>query len=192
MRVIVGAAAWFSVYTIYTSVAVLAGMMRRVRRPKTGDPDNLTLMVTGRFESKNWCKAHLLPLAAAENLKRIIAVVDGPVAALPDKVEVHRVANWVQTVFGRNLGKLFKMLSLARTARPDIVMGYHIFPGALTALLVARSCGAGAVYQVTSGPMVGGAAPTEIYGGGAHAENPLLRRLAKPSPILERLSLIHI
>jgi phenylacetate-CoA ligase len=61
-------------------------------------------------------------------------------------------------------------------------MGYHIFPGALSALLVARLTGAKAMYQMTAGPV-------EVIGGGYRTENPLLSRLHRPSRLLEALAL---
>jgi glycosyltransferase involved in cell wall biosynthesis len=66
--------------------------------------------------------------------------------------------------------------------RPDVYMGYHLFPGAVTALLAARVFGRPCCYQMTGGPI-------EIVGGGYQSENRLTRLLASPSPRLERLAL---
>jgi glycosyltransferase involved in cell wall biosynthesis len=60
-------------------------------------------------------------------------------------------------------------------------MGYHILPGACTALIAARLLGRPACYQMTGGPI-------EIMGGGIHNESWLMRCLARPSAFLERLA----
>ncbi len=61
-------------------------------------------------------------------------------------------------------------------------MGYHLFPGAITALRAARLFGRAACYQMTGGPI-------EIIGGGFHAENPLMSSLVRPSRMIERAAL---
>jgi glycosyltransferase involved in cell wall biosynthesis len=58
-------------------------------------------------------------------------------------------------------------------------MGYHIFPAAVSALVIARLFNRPACYQDTSGPL-------ELEGGGWHAENPLLAALQRPSRLIER------
>jgi glycosyltransferase involved in cell wall biosynthesis len=59
-------------------------------------------------------------------------------------------------------------------------MGYHIFPCAVMALVLARLFNQPACYQDTSGPL-------ELEGGGWHAENPVLTALQRPSALVERL-----
>jgi glycosyltransferase involved in cell wall biosynthesis len=61
-------------------------------------------------------------------------------------------------------------------------MGYHLFPGALSVLLLARMQGRPAVYQMTGGPV-------EVLGGGYSNENFLMRGLGRPSRVLEKLAL---
>lgn len=71
-------------------------------------------------------------------------------------------------------------MGLALEHRPVLVMGYHLFPNALTALLTARMLGARSVYQATGGPI-------ELIGGGWQSENVLVKRLAWPALLLERM-----
>ena len=64
--------------------------------------------------------------------------------------------------------------------RPDLYMGYAIFPAATTALILGRLFRRPACFQVTSGPL-------ELEGGGYRAENKVLSALGAPSPWIEKL-----
>ncbi|MEK6677771.1 MAG: glycosyltransferase [Planctomycetota bacterium] len=64
---------------------------------------------------------------------------------------------------------------------PDIIIGYHLMPNALVALILARLVGAKAAYQMTGGPM-------QLIGGGFGSENILLRKLVFGSQCIERLA----
>jgi len=63
--------------------------------------------------------------------------------------------------------------------RPDLFMGYHLFPCALIALILGRLFGRPTCYQMCAGPV-------EILGGGWLAENQLLSALDAPSEPVER------
>jgi glycosyltransferase involved in cell wall biosynthesis len=65
--------------------------------------------------------------------------------------------------------------------QPDLYMGYHIFPAALSALAVARILNRPACYQVTSGQ-------TELEEGGWQAENRLLGALGGPSATIGKMA----
>lgn len=138
------------------------------------------VLVTGTFHNPNWYRSHLRPLAAC-GLDALVVVTDQP----PPVVEGVRVVcppRGLRRLLGRNLAKLVTLVREARRLRPDVVMGYHLFPGALTALIAARLCGAAAIYQMTAGPI-------EILDGGLHAENRVMSALGRPSPRIERLAL---
>ncbi|MGH8543077.1 MAG: glycosyltransferase family 4 protein [Gammaproteobacteria bacterium] len=76
-----------------------------------------------------------------------------------------------------------RALLLLRTAgrqRPDLLMGYQIMPNSLLCLGIGAIFGLQSAYQMTGGPI-------QLIGGGVGSENVLLRRLRRPSRILERL-----
>ena len=162
---------------VYTLALVVAGLRRRSLRDKKAQT-SLTLLITGRFDSRNWCKAHLVPLLTCRCVRRVIAVVDGPLLTHP-KMEVQRTPRWLRLLCGRAIGRSIWAARIAVRDRPDVVMGYHFFPAALTALFLAKAIGARAIYQMTGGPV-------EVLGAGLATESSLiprgntLTRLLKP------------
>src|SRR5262249_9675212 len=90
--------------------------------------------------------------------------------------------NWLAKIVGRALAKFAWLAVCAMRYKPDIFIGYHIFPGALTALIVARLFDRPTCYQMTGGP-------AEVLGGGVSADNPLMSRLRRPSPLLDFLAM---
>ncbi|MDX2199848.1 MAG: glycosyltransferase [Phycisphaerae bacterium] len=180
MRRVIGLFVWLAVWALYagTWLAARAGgalVSRRTLRPG----ERRTLIVTGRFFSANWAKSHLLPLARAGAIEHLIAVVDGPIEGLDPRVEVRPSPRWIAAMFGRNAARFIGLLSAAMRARPAAIMGYHLFPAGMAALVAARMCGARAIYQSTGGVL-------EVLGGGAGCENAVLSRLNGPSAALER------
>jgi glycosyltransferase involved in cell wall biosynthesis len=109
----------------------------------------------------------------------VYAVADGPVEALPNVVYV-RPPKWMVCLCGRAVSKFITVMGLALEHRPVLVMGYHLFPNALTALLTGGAVGARSVYQATGGP-------NELIGGGWQSENVLVKKLAWPAPLLETM-----
>jgi len=72
---------------------------------------------------------------------------------------------WMVRVLGRAISKFLWGMATAVRHAPDLVMGYHFVPAAVSALLIARFTGAKAAYQVTGGPV-------ELIGGGAGIGKP--------------------
>lgn len=182
IRTIIGWAAWVCTTCIYgLSLLMLWSPARRNPRDRDAESRGLRLLVTGRFDSHNWCRSHLMPLARAECVDEIIAVTDGP-SMEHAKIHYDCPPAWLVSILGRAGAKAIWLARIAWRWRPDVVMGYHIFPGAITSLLVARFVRASSVYQMVAGPL-------EVIGGGYEAENPLLGRLNGPSRLIERMAL---
>jgi glycosyltransferase involved in cell wall biosynthesis len=139
------------------------------------------LAVIGRFDSENWFLSHIGPLARVAT-QGVVVVTEKPLAVTVDKVRFFCAPQRAQKLLGRMLTKFIWLWRAGRQYKPDIFIGYHIFPGALTALIVARIFGRPACYQMTGGPV-------EVLGGGVDTENPLMRRLGRPSSLIERLAL---
>ena len=95
LRRLTGWAAWAAIFCTYGASLVALALLPRPRRPrrKEADRDDLRLLITGRFDSQNWCRAHLTPLARAANVNEIVAaaaagasfVTFGPVFDTPSK-----------------------------------------------------------------------------------------------------------
>lgn len=174
--------------TIYSAALLLHSVLRPFggflgpHRPiARGKNLKQRVLVIGTFYSKNWCLAHLTPLSRASIIERVVAVSDGPTPPIAG-VTFAQPPRWLVRLVTRACAKFIWALREGLRARPDVVMGYHFFPGAISALLVARAFGARAAYQATGGP-------TEIIDGGVLTENPLLRNLRVASPLIESLAL---
>lgn len=136
------------------------------------------MLVLGTFHNPNWIRSHLLPLARSE-VGEVVVVCDERPPPLVN-VRCECPPRWLQWLLTRAGAKLCWSLLLAVRLRPDLYMGYHIFPCGVLALVLGRVFGRPASYQMTAGPI-------EISGGGWRAENRLLHALGSPSELVERL-----
>jgi glycosyltransferase involved in cell wall biosynthesis len=155
-------------------VARLARALPKRRWRPTG-----RILLTGTFYNTNWYLSHITPLARS-GVKEVILVGDEPQVPI-ERVRFSCPPRWLSALMTRAAAKMIWMLAAGFRYKPDLCMGYHIFPGACSVLIVARLLGRPACYQMTGGPI-------EILGGGIHAENQIASRLARPSAFLERLA----
>ena len=149
-------------------------------RPRSRVLPRGRIAMVGTFHNPNWILSHAIPLArsGAESV-----LVVGDVSLPPrDNIRFVHPPAWLRRLAGRALSKVLWLLAVGRRERPDLYVGLHLFPGALSALIVARLLGRPACYQMTGGPV-------EIAGGGVANENWLMASLARPSPLVERLAL---
>ncbi|MGH8168244.1 MAG: glycosyltransferase [Woeseiaceae bacterium] len=137
------------------------------------------LLVVGTFHNPNWFYAHLEPLARCSS-SEVFLIADGHTGNIRGLrvITPHPLA---ARVLSRAGAKSLWAFWYAIKLRPDLYMGYAIFPAATTALLLGRIFRRPACFQVTSGPL-------ELAGGGFHAENPVLAALGRPSGWIERLA----
>lgn len=169
---------WLLIAGSFTAVLLIARLASLRLRPRP--PAIRRLLVTGTFHNEGWFLAHIRPLARS-GFDEVIVVTDAPQPEI-ERVRCVCPPIWISRCFGRAAAKLVWLFVIGLRDRPTLYMGYHLFPGALTALLVGRLLGAGTCYQQTGGPV-------EILGGGYATENPLLGRLGRASASLERLAL---
>jgi glycosyltransferase involved in cell wall biosynthesis len=164
--------------TIAYSLAIgIAGLLRLIvpkRKPASG-----RLLAIGTFHNPNWFKAHIPPLADC-GIEEIIVVGDGFTQPMPNvrMIVPNRI---VSAILTRSVAKLIWGFGCAIKYKPDLYMGYAIFPAATWALLLSRLFGRPCCFQLTSGKL-------ELEGGGNRAENRLLAALKTPSPLVEKLA----
>jgi len=161
-------------FSVTLVIACLARALPRRRWRPTG-----RILLTGTFHNTNWYLSHVTPLARC-GLKEVILVGDEPQVPI-ERVRFSCPPRWLSALMTRAAAKIIWMLAAGFRYKPDLCMGYHIFPGACSVLIVARLLGRPACYQMTGGP-------TEVLGGGIHGENQIASRLARPSAFLERLA----
>jgi glycosyltransferase involved in cell wall biosynthesis len=155
-------------------------LTRRIRPSASTAAKGRRVAVIATFYNANWCCSHLTPIAMAENVRRVVAVVDGPTVEIPGVEYVYPPPRMTK-VLGRILTKLVLLGKVAIRNRCDVIVGYFLVPNGLWALVVAKVLGRAAVYENTAGP-------TEIIGGGAMTDNVMLQRLKRKSWLLERLA----
>jgi len=171
---------WLVLYGVYGGVLVLVDVARRLRPVRSSSARCRRLILTGTFYHERWFRSHLTPLSRS-GIEEIIVVCDEPRTALA-KVRYCCPPRWVSRVFGRAAAKAAWMIAAGVKHPADLFMGYHFFPGALTALVAAGLCGGRSCYQSTGGPI-------EVLGGGFGNENPFMSRLASSSAVLESLAM---
>jgi glycosyltransferase involved in cell wall biosynthesis len=140
------------------------------------------ILALGTFYNPNWIQSHIRPLARS-GIGEVILVCDAQVRALVaepiPKVRFECPPSWMARLLTRAGAKFLWSIRCALRFRPDLYMGYHIFPAAVSALVIARLFNRPACYQDTSGPL-------ELEGGGWHAENSVLAALGRPARSIER------
>jgi glycosyltransferase involved in cell wall biosynthesis len=139
----------------------------------------LRILVMGSFFNANWYRAHLIPLATSEAVAEV-RVVSGVAGEAIRSVCWRVPPAWMRRLAGGNLSRGLMAAWQTLRWRPDVMMGYFIFPNALLALLLARLSGASAVYQMGGGPL-------EIQQCGSCSENTFLRRALPRFPGLHRM-----
>lgn len=163
-----------SVYA-FTLLAAVAGNAVPRRRWKP----NGRIMVTGTFFNPNWYLSHVTPLARS-GVKEVILVIDEPQLPLAG-VRFACPPKWLAKLISRAGAKALWMLVAGLRYRPDLYMGYHIAPGACSALVAGKLLGRPACYQMTVGPL-------EVIGGGIGATESVAGTLGRPSRLLETLA----
>lgn len=162
----------------YFGTLVVCRMSRLApRRPWT---PTRRIVVTATFFNTQWFLSHVIPLTRS-GVDEVIVVTDQPLVAL-DKVRFWCPAHGMSRLIGRAVSKFACLLACGLYLKPDVLIGFHLFPGAISALIVARVLGRPACYQMTGGPI-------EIVGGGAYSENRLLAKLGRGSRLLESLAI---
>jgi glycosyltransferase involved in cell wall biosynthesis len=161
--------------TLYGTATLLSRLLSA--RPRAPWRRSGCILVIGVFHNPNWFRSHIRPLARS-GIGEVILVCDEIVEPVA-RVRFECPPAWMTRLLSRAGAKLLWGMRCAFRYRPDLYMAYHIFPGALTALVLARLWRRPACYQDTSGPL-------ELAGGGWDAENRLLRALQRPSALIER------
>ncbi len=164
-----------SVYGFTLLVAVVARAVPRRAWKPTG-----RILVAGTFFNPNWYLSHISPLARS-GVKEVIVVTDEPQASL-NQVRFVCWPGWLARVLGRVGARAIMLLVAGLRDRPDLYMGYHLGPGACTALVVGRLMGRPTCYQMTGGPV-------EIIGGGVYAAEGIGAPLRRPSKVIESMAL---
>ncbi len=153
----------------------IAGGIGRKKRP-IGD-SGCHIMVTGRFDSPNWIRAHLVPLAKSEECSRLWMVSTNPVPPMP-KVEAIYPPQWLRKCIGATPSRLLVFLCAAVRRRPHIVGGFHLIYNGIAAAVAGRLVGARSMYVCVGG--------TEVENEGIEGRDNCFMKTQAADPILRR------
>ena len=134
----------------------------------------------GTFFNVGWFRSHIIPLTKS-GVDEVILVTDSMIES-HSRVRFVCPPTWLVRIVGRAAAKGLYLIAVCIRRRPDLIMGYHIFPGAITALAIGRMFRCPVCYQMTGGPI-------EVIGGGCYNENSVMKNLTYPSNLLENLAL---
>lgn len=138
------------------------------------------IMVTGTFHNPNWYLSHITPLARS-GVKEVILIVDEPQIPI-EKVRFICPPKWLAKLLSRAGAKAIWMFLAGFRYKPDLYMGYHLAPGACSALIAGKVLGRPSCYQMTGGPV-------EIIGGGIGAIESIGGALGRPSKLIEAMAI---
>jgi len=150
------------------SLSAAAAVARCILRLDKRSLNQQTVLLAGRFNNLGWFRAHILPLVQCPAVRKIIVVTDAPMLE-NEKILYACPPGLITRLLGRIIPRLLWLTHAAIRHRPAFIVGYHIMPNAMLALVAARLIGARAVYQCCGGP-------TEIIAGGTGWENDFLNR----------------
>jgi glycosyltransferase involved in cell wall biosynthesis len=176
LRDMVRAAAVAVLSAAYGATTLLCRLLNRRIEPSWRRSG--CILVIGTFHNPNWFHAHIRPLVRS-GIGEVILVCDEVVERVSG-VRFECPPHWMVALLSRAGAKFLWAIRCTFRYRPDLYMGYHIFPAAITALVLARLFGRPACYQVTGGPL-------ELEGGGWRMENRVLSALQRPSSHVARL-----
>jgi glycosyltransferase involved in cell wall biosynthesis len=158
-------------YGAAMALAKLIGPSQRTLREKAD------VLVTATFYSPNWIGAHLHPLAASSQCRRIWMVATSEVPSI-EKVEPIYPPRLLMRMVGKVPARLLMFSWIALRRRPDVIGGFHLLLNGMLAALLAKLCGSHVLY-------ICGGGPREVLDGGIWGENRLFRRLVTPDAFVE-------
>ncbi|MBN1506431.1 MAG: glycosyltransferase family 4 protein [Sedimentisphaerales bacterium] len=148
------------------------------RRRRALPREGYEILLTGRFDSKNWILNHLGPLSASERCSHVWMVSSNPVPVLPKVVAIYP-PRWLTTIAGVTPARLLTFVWTALWKRPHIIGGFHVMVNGMAAVITARLVGSRSMYFCVGGP-------AEIRDGGIHSADSLFKRMETPDPVVER------
>jgi glycosyltransferase involved in cell wall biosynthesis len=153
----------------------IAKLIGRRRRPISSQ--GCTILLTGRFDSANWIRNHLGPLAASKECSQVLMVSTNLVPDLP-KVTAIYPPKWMVKALGATQARLLTFAWAALCRRPDCVGGFYLVANGIVAALVARLVGARSMYFCVGGP-------AEVLDGGCHSRDNITGRMETADAVVE-------
>ena len=126
-----------TLFLIYRS-AWLLSRLRAMLPPSSRELSGRILLI-GTFDNANWFHAHVEPIVQSGH-SDVILVSDEPVADL-NGVTFCCPPRWASRLLPRAVSKLLWSIVAMRRHKPDLCMGYHIFPAGVIALIVGSLFG---------------------------------------------------
>jgi glycosyltransferase involved in cell wall biosynthesis len=178
MRIIRKVAAYIMLTGVY-SFTYLAALLGSIIPHRPWKPTG-RILVTGTFHNPGWYLSHVTPLTHS-GVKEIILVVDEPQLPL-ERVRFVCPPKWVSRLLSRACAKAIWMIITGLRYRPDLYMGYHLAPGACSALMAGKLLGRPSCYQMTGGP-------AELIGSGFNTIASFDKNFEQRSKVIESMAI---
>ncbi len=171
---------WHAFARLFTLLPVIAlAIARRIGGRRRRLPsDACEVLLTGRFDSKNWILNHLGPLAASAKCSHVWMVSSSPVPPVPKVTPIYP-PRWLTRIAGVTGARMLTFGWVAWRRKPHIVGGFHIMLNGIMAIITARLTGARSMYFCVGGP-------AEVRDGGVHGTEGLFTGMVTPDPVVER------
>ena len=163
-------------FFIYGTALGVTKVLQRKKQPPW-EKKNTVLIIT-TFHNVNWFVSHILPFSHS-NIEKIFLVCDQEIFSL-NKVQYVCPSPLVRKYIPRAISKFVLAFRVALLERPDVIIGYHMFPNAMIAQVLGSVIGRPSCFQLTSGAL-------QLVGGGWQSENPIAAGMQRPSRIVERI-----
>lgn len=170
---------WHTIARQVTLLCVVALKIARLigRRCQPVSYNGCEILLTGRFDSKNWILNHLRPLAASQECSRIWMVSSNPIHHIP-KVKVIYPPKWLTKIVGVTPARLLTFIWTAVQKRPHVIGGFSLTVNGIPAVITSRLVGARSMYFCVGGPV-------EVLDGGVHSVENLFTKMETADAIVE-------
>lgn len=167
---------------IVIGITIFVSKISKYRKSRCRKNSNKILVIT-TFHNVNWFISHITPLSMC-GIDELLLVCDDVITEI-DNVTYICPSEFLKKIFSRPGAKFFLTIITAIKYRPDLIIGYHIFPNALMALFAGSLINCPACYQLTSGSV-------QLLGGGWRSENSISSKMIAPSKVIEKMLFVVI
>lgn len=138
----------------------------------------------GRFESDNWIRAHIQPLAISSVCEHIWIVSDEKLLDIPNVTYVKPNPK-VKKLFGGIISRVYTAHQISKNENIHYVGGFHLLLNGVLAHVIARVNKAKSIYFC-----VGGWA--EVVGGGVYSGTPIFKDIGSHNYYIESQLLKYV
>lgn len=123
--------------TVVLGYILLLRLARVLRKRRPPLPGKIDVLLTGTYQSENWVRAHVTPLAESSRVASVRFVTGRAFPAI-EGVHVTYAPRWLQSLSGEIPARLLVFAWLALRHRPHVIGGFHLLLNGMTSVVLAR------------------------------------------------------